>query len=268
MHPIERLRYVARSGGLDHAEQAEETARALASFTDDHNGLVTACRRIVERHPTSGPLWSLCASVLASNDPRAAAIRVVTTLQADKTAAALAYELPDDGRVGVVGWPQLVGDALIRRGDMSCLVIDALGEGAGLVRRLEQVGTDAHEVSPTNLAGAVQASSIVLLEASAVGPEHFVAVAGSFAAAAVAAHTDAEVWLVVGENRVLPERLFQALARRLAHAGGDPWEHEEELVPLALVDKFCGCRGLEPLESVRRRADVPVVPELLKEVGQ
>ena len=37
-------------------------------------GLVVACRRIVERHPTSGPLWWFCASLLTASDPfRAAA---------------------------------------------------------------------------------------------------------------------------------------------------------------------------------------------------
>ena len=69
MHPIERLRYVARASGADQAVLVEETAHALRAFLDDPNGLVTACRRIVDRHPTSAPLWWLCARVLTAPDP-------------------------------------------------------------------------------------------------------------------------------------------------------------------------------------------------------
>lgn len=263
MHPIERLRYVARSGGADHGALAEETARALAGFTDDPSGLVTACRRIVDRHPTSGPMWWLASKVLASNDPRAESIRCVTVLQDDPTAAALAYELPDDVTVTAIGWPEHVGNALIRRGDIRALVVDSLGEGAGLVRRLEHADSEADEVPPANVAGAILWSNIVLLEASAVGPDAFIGVAGSRAAAAVAAGADAEVWLVAGEGRLLPERLWVALVDRLDQAG-EPWELDEELVPLTLVDKVVGPKGLESVEAMLRRTDAPVVPELLK----
>lgn len=262
MHPIERLRYVARAGGADHGALAEETARALAGFTDDPSGLVTACRRIVDRHPTSGPMWWLASKVLAANDPRAESIRCVTTLQDDPTAAALAYELPDDITVCAVGWPEQIGEALVRRGDVRSLIVDSLGEGAGLVRRLEQVDSETDEVPPANASGAVKWSNIVLLEASAVGPDAFVAVAGSHAAAAVAAGTDAEVWLVAGEGRLLPERLWTELVDRHDQAG-EPWELDEDIVPLALVDAVIGPRGRESIDAMLRRTDAPVVPELL-----
>lgn len=263
MHPIERLRYVARAGGVDHAALAEEVARALAGFVDDPSGLVTACRRIIDRHPTSGPMWWLAARVLATNDPRAEAFRCVSTLQDDKTAAALAYELPDDITVTVLGWPEQVGAALIRRGDIRALVVDSLGEGAGLVRRLELADSPAEEVPPANLAGAVRWSNLVLLEASAVGPDGFVAVAGSHAAAAVARDADADVWLVAGEGRLLPERLWESVVDRLDQEG-EPWELDEEIVPLSLVDRVVGPKGLESVEAMLRRTDTPVVPELLK----
>ena len=54
MHPIERLRYVARASGAPQGVLVQETATALASFGSDPQGLVTACRRIVWRQPTSG----------------------------------------------------------------------------------------------------------------------------------------------------------------------------------------------------------------------
>lgn len=263
MHPIERLRYVARAGGADHAALAEEVARALAGFVDDPSGLVTACRRIIDRHPTSGPMWWLASRVLATNDPRAEAFRCVTTLQDDKTAAALAYELADEVTVTVLGWPEQIGAALVRRGDIRALVVDSLGEGAGLVRRLEHADSPAEEVPPANIAGAVRWSNIVLLEASAVGPDAFVGVAGSHAAAAVARGADAAVWLVAGEGRLLPERLWESVVDRLDQAG-EPWELEEETVPLSLVDRVVGPKGLESVDAMLRRTDTPVVPELLK----
>ena len=266
MHPIERLRYVARAGGVDHGALAEETARALAGFVDDPPGLVTACRRVLDRHPTSGPMWWLASRVLATNDPRAEAFACVSALQDDTTVGALAYELPDDATVAVVGWPEQVGAALVRRGDLRTLVVDALGEGAGLVRRLEQADQPADEVPPSNVGGAVRWSKILLLEASAVGPEGFVGVAGSLPAAAVARDADCEVWLVAGVGRLLPERLWDALVDRLDQAG-EPWELDEEVVPLALVDRVVGPKGLETIEAMRRRTDAPVVPELLKPIG-
>ena len=55
VHPIERLRYVARARGADAESLVRETAGALRGLGLDPSGLVVACRRIVERHPTSGP---------------------------------------------------------------------------------------------------------------------------------------------------------------------------------------------------------------------
>src|SRR3954453_22490711 len=61
VHPIERLRYVARSSGAPQQVLVRETAGALAALGFDPPGLVTACRRILDRHPLSGPLWGLAA---------------------------------------------------------------------------------------------------------------------------------------------------------------------------------------------------------------
>ena len=45
---------------------------------------------------------------------------------------------------------------------------------------------------------------------------------------------------------------------------GEPWELDEEIVPLSLVDRVVGPKGLESVEAMLRRTDTPVVPELLK----
>ena len=85
VHPIERLRYVARARGADAESLVRETAGALRGLGLDTAGLVVACRRIVERHPTCGPLWWLCARMLTSSDPMAAARAAIEEMECDAT---------------------------------------------------------------------------------------------------------------------------------------------------------------------------------------
>lgn len=262
MHPIERLRYVARASGADQSLLVRETAQALAAFRDDPSGLVAACRRIVDRHPTSGPLWWLCARVLTSPDGQRAAWDSVEEIDDDRTAGELAFALPEDATACVIGWPELVGDALPPRGDVEVLAVDSLGEGSGLVRRLSQVGIDAIDVPMSGLGAAVSSSDVLLLEAVAVGPSGFVAVSGSLAAATVARHAEVPVWLAAGVGRILPTRMWDAMANRQATRAADPWDLDEEVVPITLVDQVCGPGGLESVAAMLARTDCPVAPEL------
>lgn len=263
MHPIERLRYVARASGADQTVLVRETAHALAAFRDDPSGLVAACRRIVDRHPTSAPLWWLCARVLTSPDGQREAWQAVDEIEGDATADELAFALPEEATACVIGWPELVGEALPRRGDVEVLAVDSLGEGSGLVRRLMHAGIDAVDVPTSGLGAAVLSSDVLLLEAVAVGPTGFVAVSGSLAAATVARHAEVPVWLAAGIGRLLPTRMWDALANRRETRAADPWDLDEEVVPLSLVDQVAGPRGLEPPAAALRRTDCPVAPELL-----
>src|SRR5207302_8864404 len=99
MHPIERLRYVARSSGASQEVLVRETAGALAALGFDPPGLVTACRRILDRHPMSAPLWWLSARVLTANDPMGEAWLAADEITADRTGEQLAWELPDEATV-------------------------------------------------------------------------------------------------------------------------------------------------------------------------
>jgi hypothetical protein len=262
VHPIERLRYVARASGADQAVLVRETAQALSAFRGDPSGLVAACRRIVDRHPTSAPLWWLCARVLTSPDGQRDAWEAVDEIEGDPTSAELSYALPEDATACVIGWPELVGEALPPRGDVEVLAVDALGEGSGLVRRLVHAGIDAVDVPTSGMGAAVCSSDVLLLEAVAVGPDGFVAVSGSLAAATVARHAEVPVWLAAGVGRMLPARMWDALAGRRATRAADPWDLDEEVVPLSLVDRVCGPAGLEPPGDALRRTDCPVAPEL------
>ncbi|MBK9180610.1 MAG: hypothetical protein IPM45_13810 [Acidimicrobiales bacterium] len=265
MHPIERLRYVARASGTDHALLVRETAGALAALGFDPPGIVTACRRIIERHPTSGPLWWLACRVLVADDPVAEAWRAADDLADDPTAFELAHALPDDATVLVLGWPEQIGEALPRRGDVQVLAVDVLDEGVGLVRRLRRSDVEAVEVPVSGLGVAAARTDLVLLEASALGPGGLVGIAGSRAAAAVARHAGTPVWAVAGVGRVLPGRLWEALVERLD--ADDPWEADDELVPLDLVDRVAGPRGVDDVAAALAGADCPVAPELLRQVN-
>jgi hypothetical protein len=266
VHPIERLRYVARSSGAPQEVLVRETAAALASLGFDPPGLVTACRRILDRHPVSGPLWWLSARVLTSNEPMQEAWLAADEITADPTGARLADALADDSTVCVLGWPDLAGEALARRGDVEVLVVDALGEGGGLVRRLSRSDMDAYEVPVSGLGAAAADVDLVLLEASAIGPTGLVAVAGSRAAAAVAAQAGVPVWAVGGVGRLLPQRMWDALCRRL-ESMGDPWELDDEVVPIALVDRIAGSTGVLDVADALKRIDCPIAAELFKSVN-
>lgn len=262
MHPIERLRYVARAGAVDQGELVREAAAALSGLGDDAGGLIMSCRRLLVRHPTAGALWFLCARLLTAGDVRAEAWAATEALEHDATPGHLARLLPDDARLTVVGYPELTALALPRRGDVEVLAVDARGDGAQLARRLRGADVEAIDVPDAGVAAAVAASGVVLLEASCVGPTGFVAPTGSRAAAAVAKQAGIPVWLVAGMGRALPARLWDAA---IAGLGGDePWEEAEELVPLDLLDRVVGPDGGRPAADLANRADCAPVAELLE----
>jgi hypothetical protein len=265
VHPFERLRYVARADGGGPTRLTMAAARALAGLGHDHAGLVTGCRQMVDRHPGVGTLWWMSARLLTAEDPDREAWALSSALENDATPAILAAELPSDAVVVVLGWPELIAPALHRRADLEVLAVDALGEADALVSVLNSADVEAVVVPESGVGAAVTECGLVLLEALALGPDAMVAVAGSRAAAAVAVYAGVPVWAVVGEGRVLPAAMWNALARRLADSG-DPWDAEAETVPLELVDQVVGPWGRGPVAAALEHTDCPVVPELFKGV--
>ena len=263
VHPIERLRYVARSQGAPQDLLVAETAGALAAFRDDPVALVTACRRVVSRQLTAGALWWLCSRMLCSADPTAEARAAVDEIESDETGDHLALHLPDGATVAVLGWPALAGAALARRGDLDVLVVESMGEGSSFATYLQSRDVDAVDVSSSGLGAAVAAADLVVIEAAAMSTDAFIAAAGSRAAAAVARHAGTPVWLVAGVGRVLPQRVWQALTARL-DARDEPWDLDEEIVPIDLVDRIVGPGGFDAPEHLASRVDCPIAPELFK----
>lgn len=268
MHPIEHLRYVARASGSDPALVAREAASALAEIAEtDPAGLVPACRRLVERHLTSGPVWWLSARVLGAADPSEAALNAAVELEADHTDRHLAAQLPDSATITVVGWPESAGAALRRRGDVEVLIVDSSGDGSALARRLATAGTACEVVPNSGVGPAAAVSDLVVVEALVAGPAGVLAAPGSLPAAAVAVHSGRPVWLVAPVGRVLPGGLWDALLNRFDETAGEPWDRPAELVPATLFSEMIGPEGPIPVELGLAAATCPTAPELLRSAG-
>jgi hypothetical protein len=262
VHPIERLRYVARARGADAESLVRETAGALRGLGLDTSGLVVACRRIVERHPTAGPLWWLCARMLTSAEPMAAGRAAVAEIELDDTVDELTDAIPDGATVVTVGWPDLVGLAVARRGDVRVLAVDAGHQGSSFVQRLERADVES-ELVPTEAAAiAIAAADLVLLEADALDAAHVVASTGSALLAAAAPLSTTPVWCVAGCGRRLPSPMIEAIVERVAHGAIDPWSREVEVLPANLVSHVVGPHGRQPMSELR--AECEMAPELLR----
>ncbi len=264
MHPIERLRYVARATDeTGPSLLVREAAGALASFSRDPAALVTACRRLVDRQPNAAAIWWLAARVLGAPDPASEAWIAADEIENDLTASHLVSLLPEEAMVVVLGWPEVTAPALAKRGDLDALVVDARGEGHTLVRRLDRLGTEATLVEERCVGGAASTADVVLIEAVGLGESGLTAVPGSLAAAAVAFHAGKQVWAVAGVGRVLPERMWQAYLTRIEDAA-DPWDADLDFVPASLFTSVVGPSGASSFDAAWRRADCPPAPELFK----
>jgi hypothetical protein len=266
VHPIERLRYVARARGVDAESLVVETASALRGLGLDPSELVVSCRRILERHPASGPLWWLCARVLTASEPALSLRESVEAMGDDRTARRLAATLPDGAVVVVAGYPELTAEALARRGDVEVLAVDADFAGSAMSRRLERADVD-YELVPTHAAAlAVAQADVVLIEALAMDGATALTPIGSAVVAAAGGMHGVPVELVAGRGRRLPDAMMAAvLERTVARLGiGDA---EVETVPMAVIGRVHGPDGAvarTAAGSLVVAAECDLAPELLR----
>jgi hypothetical protein len=230
VHPIERLRAVARARDLEQTLLASEAASVLGSLAFDPMSLLTSCRRLVDRHPAAGALWWACARLLAADDARAEARRIALDLDDDPARIDLSLELPDGAVVTVVpdaaGGSDLAGDLAGMRDDLDVVAFDGGAPASG---------------TP---------DGILLVETGAAGPHRFLGAVGAGEALAEARQAGAAAWLLVAVGRRLPGPLFDALVTRAGTAAG-------EVLPIDGVDRI-----VEP-----RQVPCPCPPELLRQPG-
>jgi hypothetical protein len=266
-HPIERLRWAARNDGDGPRLAGLQAARALGGFVGDPAGLVTACRRLVQRQPAMGPVWWVTARMLVTPDHAyVEADTIEDLLVDDSTGEEVAYFLdgliPGESTILLVGPPWYSGDALTRRGDITVLAVDT-PVGYGLARALERADVDAITVRDSGIGAAAAAADVVMIDATAVGPDGVIAASGSRAAAAVGRAAGRHVIVAAGEATVLPARMWEALCAAV-DAEDDAWDADYELVPLSLIETMVGPTGaLDPARAVTR-ADCPIAAELLR----
>ena len=271
MHPIEHLRYVARAHGANPASLVEETAHALGSLRFDPSGIVVACRRIVQRHPFTGALWWLCANVTTSSEPFDAVWKLADEIRSDRTGSELAAALPDDAVVATIGAPSVIGDGLIRRGDIRVLALDSGHTATSFVRRLERHDVD-YEPVDAGAAGAVSRDAdIVLIEALAVDSDRVIAPIGSSTIAAAAHAWGTPVWLVAGTGRRLPPLMIDAMVANVAaltdpdeEGSIDPWELDVEVIPTSMITDVVGPHGRVPMGPPAIVSECPMAHELLR----
>jgi hypothetical protein len=235
VHPIERLRAVARAQGVDQRLLAREAAMSLGVLADEPLGLVPSCRRLLDRHPGAGVLWWACARLLDAADLRAEARAVGRDLDDDPVVETLLLDVPEGASVVVVPDPNggsALADTLAgARPDLA--VIEADDPAWDVPAAVEAAaGPDAGPV-------------IVVVEAGAAGPDSFLAAAGTAEAIGRRGERAQPVWLALGPGRRLPAPLFEAARRRAVGV---------EVVSVAAAD-----RVVEP-----RRLACPAPPELLR----
>lgn len=263
MHPIERLRYVAHATGADPATLVGETAMALRDLRMEPAGLVLACRRILERHPTVGPLWWLCARLLSSSRPFDLVEQLVVNIVQDPSAGYLADVLPVDSTLCVVGWSPIAMQAAVQRGDCRVLVIDSHGDGQSAVTALERADVNVEYVAVESAAGAVMTADVVIVEALACGPSETLCTGGSHGVASIAYCASRPAWLAAGLGTRLPDVTWLAMKERIL-CGRETWELRTDVVPADLFSTVIGPNGISNASADAFAAECPPMPELLR----
>ncbi len=266
VHPIEHLRYVARAQGADPTSLVEETAHALGSLRFDPSGLVVACRRIVERHPFTGPLWWLCANVSTSAEPFEAVWELADEIRSDPTGSELAAVIPDEATVVTIGNPDVIGAGLIRRGDIRVVALDAGHTATSFVRRMERYDVDVEPVDSGVAGVACHHADVVLIEAMAIDSGRAVVPVGSSTIAAAGVAWGTPVWLVAGVGRRLPSGFIDAMVAKVASMSddGDAWDLDVEVLPTSMFTHVVGPHGKVPMGPPAIVAECPMAHELLR----
>lgn len=264
VHPIERLRWIARARDEAPATLAAEAAWTISELAaEEPHAVVTACRRLLQSHVTVGPIWWVAATVLVAPDTEDAARRAVAELCADPTAdllaGALASRFAGDATVVVACPADTVREALGKHPSNDVRVV---GSSPGLRGQVRAFGGLVEHASGWELEEAIEAvdgAAVVLVEALAAGPSGILVRSGFESLVDAARDATIPLWGVAGVGRLLHPQLFEEMRRR---AGDDV-----ELIDPTTLEAIVGPSGLEdPLEGLVQ-ATCPAAPELLVRAG-
>lgn len=85
VHPIERLRYVARAGSAPDRILVAESVPALGAFARSPGAMLVALRQLIVRQPESAGLLALAAHMVQSLEPVEAGWAFAESLEMDRT---------------------------------------------------------------------------------------------------------------------------------------------------------------------------------------
>lgn len=257
VHPMERLRALARVSDAPVIPLVREASRALSAVADDRAALLTACRRLLEHWFGCAPLVWLAARMLSSSDPRAAARGAVEALQDDATGLELQAALPEGVRVVMSRCGDITGPVLAARGETAVFEADLVELPAALVAALPAALPSDGPSRPSD------ETNLVVFESNCIGPGKALLPAGSRAEAGAWRAEGCEVWLVGGVGRFLPAAIWDSLVSRVAEAGGRGAGMEIMALD-GYVDRLVTPAGLLAPDMAGQVADCPVVSELLR----
>lgn len=247
---MERLRYVARAGDVPVVPLVREAAAALVTMAEDPMGLLTSCRRLVDRRPGCAPLVWLVARMLTGADPRSEAADAVAEIEADPTGPELDHGLDHGWTVVSLDDSDIAGPVLRARPDLRIVAADAPDRFGFAVDDPDEHTTDAG------------AADVVVLESDCVGPSAALVPPGAVEAAVRARASAVPVWLVAGVGRVLSENMWSLVMARLDR---DRPNGGYEVLDLdRLVTGVVTPVGLRTPDRIRGRSDCPSAPELFR----
>ena len=284
MHPIERLRWIARAEGESSSTLAVEAAYSLAELArHDPAAVVTACRRLLDAHPRAGPIWWAASRILGAADLDAEAYELSRLLAGDETPQWLASGLvelssrdgrSDPGPTVVVASPleelaQVVDclEASAFAGSLSVRLVGLAPSVRSDLAHLDAAGIDAAGFSLDEISPALDGADLVVVGVLGASPGG-AAVTSDAALVIEAAQRDerastaggglrwrAQVWGVAGVGRVLPRILVLELARKAGDGA--------EILSPGLFDLVAGPFGLEEPARSFERSTCPPATELV-----
>lgn len=205
----------------------------------------------------------MCARLLTADDPTELAWAIVDEVDDDAASYRIAAELDDDATVLTIGWPEVAGAALMRRGNVTVLCADSRHEASGFMQRLEHFDVPCEPIPTESLARAAHQADVVMVETVAAGSERVIAPVGSHVIAAVARSVGTPVWLVAGAGTRLPTEYVDAIGRLVIDAASS-WNLDVDDIPLELITHVASADGVSDEVASALRPDCPFAPELLR----
>lgn len=225
-HPLEQLRYVARSWEIGEELPALEVASVLGQLAEESPSmLLQACRRMIEYFPGSGVAWWLSARAISAPDPAEAIWAAADELAEDPTPRELAEALPEQASVAFSPLTSVVSAALRLRKD----------------------------VRPQRKLGPAQ---MLVVGAQAAGPAGVLVTQRSARAVVAAGSAGKPVWAVLARGALLPAELWEHLLD-LALPG-----QQAEVVEAGALAAVVGEAGSLPPAPALAKTTCPPVAEL------